>query len=94
MKKLIISSLLFASAAQAEMFYFPTLESARIQNSIENAQAFCSINGYSYAEFSDSVTANPYEELVYSVNADNSVYKTMCIVKSENCDVISFISCQ
>ncbi len=94
MKKLVLVSLLFASAAYAEVFFYPSINFVSIKNTPENAQAVCSMNGYTYAEYSDYTYANEHEEMVDSINADESVNTTHCILKAENCEIIQAISCK
>jgi hypothetical protein len=94
MKKLVLVSMLFASIAQAEYFFLPSINFVSIKNTPENAQAFCSINGFEYAEFSDYTYANEHEEMVDSINPDQSANVSHCILKADNCEIIQSISCK
>lgn len=94
MKKFVLISLLFASVAHAEFFFLPTVNSVVIKNTPENANAFCGLNGFSYAESSDYTFAFEHETMVDSINADQSVNTTQCILKAENCEMILSVSCK
>lgn len=52
------------------------------------------MNGYTFAEYSDYTYANEHEEMVDSINADESVNLSHCILKAENCEIIQSISCK
>lgn len=94
MKKLVFVSLLCASVAHAEFFFMPTINFVSIKNTPENAQAFCGMSGYTYSEYSDYTYANEHEKMVDSINTDQSITITHCILKAENCEVIQAISCK
>lgn len=94
MKNFLIASFLLASTAQAESFFFPKIDFLSIKNTPENAQAFCSMNGYSYAESSDFTFAHSHEKLVDTINEDRSFNTYHCIMKAENCEILQSVSCQ